>query len=389
MLISADSHVVEPRDLWLRELPASFRARAPRAERDPANHHWYFVDPNGRRGVDLTVSATAGIPKAEVQAALDASPDAEVGAAGAHDPLARLADLRRDGIAADVVYPTAALSLMALQDRELQAACFRVYNDWIADYCAADPVRLAGLAVLSSWDVVDAVTELRRAADLGLRGGCIWTSPPEGDSFFERRYDPLWATAAELSMPLSLHTLAGNRASLEIARYGLDVESTFFFGFTTRLELQRSLCELIVSGVFERHPTLRVVAAEGGIEYAATLERRLDGGFAGGWGKLDHALTRKPSSYFRENVFLTYISDPVGLNNLRFTGADHFLWSGDYPHDASTWPDSEERVRRECAEAGLDDASARKLTASNTARLYGFDLDEVAKPSPRLSATSS
>lgn len=382
MLISADSHVVEPYDLWRRELPAGLRARAPRAERDPDNRHWYFVDADGARGVDLTLSASAGLPAAEVQARLDADPDAEVGRPGAADPVARLRDLRRDGTCADVVYPTATLSLMASSDRTLQEACFAVYNDWIADYCAADPERLAGLAVLSTWDVGGAVRELRRARELGLRGAAIWTSPPEGESFFDRRYEPLWEAAAGLKMPLSLHTLAGNRASRDVARYGADVESTFFFVFTTRLELQRSLCELVVSGAFERHPELRVVAAEGGIEYAATLERRLDGGFARSWGRLDHSLEMKPSEYFRRNVYLTYISDPVGLNNVRFTGADHFMWSGDYPHDASTWPDSPRVMREECEAAGLDEAEVRKLGALNVAGLYGFDPEKCAEPSP-------
>ncbi len=319
-----------------------------------------------------------------MQRLLAADPDAAIERAGRQDPAERLRDLWRDGTVADVIYPTATLSLMGMRDVALQEACFRVYNDWIADYCAADPVRLAGLGVLPCWDIEAAVRELARCVDLGLRGAVIWTSPPQEESFFERRYEPLWAAAAEAGIPISLHTLAGNRASREIADYGRSVESTFFFGFTTRLELQRSLCELIVSGVFERHPTLRVVAAEGGIDYAAILERRLDGGYRGAWGRLDHELTLTPSEYFRRNIFLTYISDPIGLNNLRLTGVDHFLWSGDYPHDASTWPDSEARLLRECADAGVEEADIRKLTCTNAATLYDFDLAVVEKPSPLI-----
>ncbi len=386
MLISGDSHVVEPPNLWLQNLPRSLRDRAPRAEKDPDNHHWYFVDPDGERGVDLTASATAGTPREELQRLLAADPDAAVELAGRHDPAARLRDLWRDGTTADVIYPTATLSLMGLRDATLQEACFRVYNDWIADYCSGDRDRLAGVGVLPCWDIEVAVRELARCVDLGLRGVAIWTSPPQEESFFERRYEPLWAAAAEARMPISLHTLAGSRASRELAGYGRSVESTFFFGFTTRLELQRSLCELIVSGVFERHPRLRVVAAEGGIDYAAILERRLDGGYGGAWGGLDHELSMKPSEYFRRNVFLSYISDPIGLNNLRLTGADHFLWSGDYPHNASTWPNSEARLRRESADAGVEESDLRKLTCTNVATLYDFDLSLVEKPSPLIAA---
>jgi predicted TIM-barrel fold metal-dependent hydrolase len=81
---------------------------------------------------------------------------------------------------------------------------------------------------------------------------------------------------------------------------------------------------------------------------------------------------------------LTYISDPIGLNNIRLTGADHFLWSGDYPHDASTWPNSEARLLLDCADAGVEEADIRKLTCTNVAALYKFDLSEIATPSPRI-----
>ena len=105
MLISGDSHVVEPPDLWLENLPMSLRKRAPRAEKDPDNHHWYFVDPDGERGVDLTASATAGTPREEVARLLAADPDAVIELAGRHDPAARVRDLWRDGTVADVLFP--------------------------------------------------------------------------------------------------------------------------------------------------------------------------------------------------------------------------------------------------------------------------------------------
>jgi len=384
VLISADSHVVEPPDLWIERLPRRWRGDAPFAERDPHNHHWYFRAPGIARGVDLTLSRTAGKSAAEVDAMLADDPDTLVGTTGGHDPITRLADLWRDDTVADVLYPTAGLTLLQLDDAELQHACFRAYNEWLAEICRVDPDRLIGHALIPTWDIDVAVNELRRCRHLGLRGAIIWTSPPTSDSFFDRRYDGLWAAASELSMPISLHTLAGRRESAEISRYGASVESTFYFGFRTRDELQRSLCELIVSGVFERFPDLVVIGAEGGINYAAVMEQRLDYGFRSSWGRLDHGLRLTPSEYFRRNVYLTYISDPVGLNNIRFTGADHFMWSGDYPHGASSWPNSVQTVTEECADVGLDAETIRKLTVDNVARLYDIDLDRVQHPSAVL-----
>ena len=272
MLISADSHVVEPGDLWTSRLPVRLRDRAPRAVQDPDNHHWYLVDTDGVRGVDLTLSRTAGLTVAEVDATLAADPGAPVGALGGSDAVERLRDLWRDETVADVLYPTAGLSILQGEDEELQEACCRAYNDWLIELCGVDPARLLGLAMIATNEMDAAVAELERTRAAGLRGAIIWTAPPEGDSFFDPEYEPLWAAADALAMPISLHILAGRRAN--ITSYGRDIRGTFYAGFESRQELHRSVCELIAAGVFERHPGLHVVAAEGGIEYAANLERR-------------------------------------------------------------------------------------------------------------------
>jgi predicted TIM-barrel fold metal-dependent hydrolase len=168
-----------------------------------------------------------------------------------------------------------------------------------------------------------------------------------------------------------------------LAEFNKDVEGSFYFGFETRNELQRSVCELIAAGVFERHPDLRIVAAEGGIDYAATLEDRLDRSFKSFWGKLTD-MKLLPSEYFRRNVYLTYITDHIGLNNIRYTGSEHFMWSSDYPHGAALWPHSAEYVASSAEEANLDGVTVDNLTVRNAARLYEIDLDVVAEPSPRV-----
>jgi predicted TIM-barrel fold metal-dependent hydrolase len=385
VMISSDSHVVEPGDLWLERLPAALRDRAPRAIQDPHNHHWYLGGPGLPRGVDLTLSRTAGLVNAEVDATLAADPGAWIGAKGGHDPVERLRDQWRDGVVADVLYPTAGLSLLTYDDPELQLACIRAYNQWLAEFCAVDGDRLLGLAMIPTWDIADGVHELEQAHAAGLRGGIIWTSPPDSreHSFFSDHYEPLWAAAATLSMPLSVHILAGHRAK-GMENWNKTVEGTFYFGFSSRDEVQRSLLELIAAAVFERHPQLQIVAAEAGIEFVARLEERADSTYTRFIAKMDSGMRMKPSEYFRRNVWCTYISDPIGLNNLRFTGAERFMWSNDYPHGAATWPNSRKVVESECAEFGVDDETIRKLTVTNVARLYGIDLAVVAEPSPMI-----
>ncbi|WP_420640042.1 amidohydrolase family protein [Candidatus Poriferisocius sp.] len=385
MLISADSHVVEPGDLWVGRLPARLRDRAPQAVQDPTNHYWYFEAPGMGRGVNLTLSRNAGLSQHEVDARLAEDPDAWIGATGGHDPVTRLADMWADDTVADVVYPTAGLSLLQYDDRELQLACIRVYNDWLAEFCATDPQRLIGISMVPTWDIQVGVDELNRCADMGLRGAIIWSSPPATReySFFSDRYETLWATAAERSLPISIHILAGHR-SKGISRYGVSVEDTYYFGITSRDELAHTVAEMIAAGVFERHPDLRIVAAEGGIDYAARLEQRLDATYGGAWGRIDDRLSMKPSEYFRRNVYLTYIEDAIGLNNLRFTGSDHFMWSSDYPHGAATWPRSREFTAEQFDEAQVSEVDRAKLTLTNVAELYGIDVDAVSRPSPLI-----
>ncbi|MDW3215277.1 MAG: amidohydrolase family protein [Ilumatobacteraceae bacterium] len=371
-LISADSHVVEPGDLWSEHLPDDLADRGPRAVRDPDNHHTYLSMPDHPRAIDLTLSRTAGMAPGEVDRLLADDPTRDVGARGGFDPDARLTDMDRDGVAAEVLYPTAGLSLLQLEDPPLQDACFRIYNDWLADFCSTAPSRLLGYALISVWDIDDALAEVRRAAELGHRGIIIWTAPPVGESFFSPRYEPLWATASEMNLPISLHTLAGHRQSKQLASFSDGVESSFYLSIGVQEELQRSICELIASGVFARHPDLRVIGAEGGIYYAASMERRLDASFKH-WSARQDDLTEPPSFYFRRNVGLTYITDPIGLNNLSFTGADHFMWSSDYPHGAGTWPDSIGALQRDATAASLDFETVERLAVTNASELYGLD----------------
>lgn len=385
-LLSADSHVVEPGDLWLERLPARRRDTAPRAIKDPGNHHWYFHVPGQPRGVDLTLSVTAGLTRAEVDALLAQDPDAVPGAKGGSDPVSRLGDLWRDGVLADVLYPTAGLSLLGLEDTALAGECFEVYNRWLADFCAVDPRRLLGLALVPCADVARGVRVLEEAKAAGLAGGLIWTAPPLGDSFFDPRYEPLWAAAEALGMPLAVHTLGGQRESREVRRLGTDVPSSYHVAIDYRQELQRSVCELVAAGVFQRHPGLQVVGAEAGIHFVAEMERRMDSGYKGFWAKLpDCTLAEPPSYYFRRNVWWTYISDPVGLTLLGFTGTDRLMWSSDYPHGASTYPRSREVVATD--HAGVAPEALRALVGGNCAALYGIDVDAVASPSPAVAVT--
>src|SRR5581483_2894897 len=173
IIISADSHVSEDPDLWVDGLPAAFREQAPK------------------------------FPPRQLGEGFQAHP-------GGWDPAERVTEMSTDGVSAEVLYPTLGLSLFGLDDARLQEACFRVYNDWLMDYCQAAPERLVGVSCIAIYDVDHAVKELERTRKGGMRGAIIWQAPHPDLPLHSSHYDPFWAAAQELEMPVSLHILTGH-----------------------------------------------------------------------------------------------------------------------------------------------------------------------------------
>ena len=177
-IISADSHVVEPADLWCERLDRRYRDRAPRVVRDYARDRYLFVAPGvapfavatgfgaGKRGQELKRHLARGY---------------EAARPGALDPVARLADQDADGVGCELLYPTHGMRLFSLPDAVLQRACFRVYNDWIVSFAAHARNRLVPLALISLHDIGEAVRELERVARLGVAGAVIWALSPQGN----------------------------------------------------------------------------------------------------------------------------------------------------------------------------------------------------------------
>jgi uncharacterized protein len=167
-MISTDSHVVEPDDLWKRELPARLANNIPRVK--------------------------IGLPLP-----------------GASDPNVRIADQERDGIEAEVLFPNNGMALFGLDDVETQREGFRVFNDWLVDYCQASPRRLFGIPCLSVYEIDGAIHEMQRGHDRGMVGAMVWQVPDPRLPFMNiDHYDRLWAAAAECGAPIVCHILTGH-----------------------------------------------------------------------------------------------------------------------------------------------------------------------------------
>jgi predicted TIM-barrel fold metal-dependent hydrolase len=364
-IISADSHMCEPPTLWVDRIDRRFREQAPRIVKDPDGKKGSFFVCENLPPLRISGAFAAGktFDKSFMEAGL------ENAIPGGWDPAARVKDLEADGIAAEVLYTTCAFVLFWLDDAALQEACFRVYNDWLAEFCSYDPQRFAGLGLVSLFDIEKGRQELERCKKIGLKGAMIWASPPEEQPYGLSAYDSFWATAQGLDIPLSLHLITGK--SKQSQQDESNVAELYVRMVNRPHEVQNSLLTFIFSGVLERFPRLKIVSAEADIAWVPHVLERADKyfrRFKQGYGV---SFSLKPSEYFRRQCYATFIDDPLGVKTYHHVGsADNFMWSTDYPHQASTFPNSREFVKKTFA--GVPEEDKRKIVCDNAAKLYGF-----------------
>ena len=366
-ILSSDSHVVEPPDTWKGRLPAKYADRAPRVVSD-ADGDWWFVD--GVRTNSFQGGAQTGKRFDRPEELRPAGRFADV-RRGAYDPQEFLADNDLDGVWGSVLYPTEGLSLFQVPDGELLAAIFAGYNDWLAEFCRHDPRRLQGIAMVHVEDVAGAVAELARARKLGLVGAMITVGPAEEWSYDRAEYEPFWAAAQDLGMPLSLHIATFRPQPGTAYEDNRSARPALIANWDRYMKM--SLAHMILAGVFERHPRLRVGSVEHELGWVPFFLDRLDYTYTQRarrpwWHRFKDGL---PSDFFHRNVFLSFQEDAMGIRDRELIGVDQMMWGSDYPHTESTFPQSQKLLDR--VFAGVPNEERRRITRDNVARLYGFD----------------
>jgi uncharacterized protein len=357
-LISADSHVNEPGDLWTSRVPAAWRDRAPRIESFEEGDAW--VIEGVKDPINFGMNACAGLEPEEMKGWMRF----EDMRRGGWDPATRLVEMDRDGVDAEVLYPTPRLSnaIVAHRDAEYHHTMVRAYNDWISEYVAHAPDRFGGLAILPNRGVEEAIAEIERVMDRpGMRGvvmGCY----PNGSLSIEEEDDKVWARLAERGIPLGIHVSltqsmpAAHRAHLP--------------GYGRFFDAPNRMIELVFAGVFDRHPGLDVVFAEVDFGWVPYVKEQIDNNYR----RLDpvsrFGLAAVPTEYIERHFHFGYITDTFGLRNLDYMGAERVLWSSDYPHISADYPYSWRTIQSSLS--GLAPADRSLILHGNAERLYGF-----------------
>lgn len=361
-LISADSHVNEPRNLWADNLPRSKREQAMRGIQSDEDGGWGLIF-DGRH------VAKAGSSEDDRLRVLR--------------PEHRLEVMRQEGIAGECIFPTIGLYVWMLEDPEGGRLSCRIYNDWIQDQLERVSPRFRCAGLVPTWSVEDAIAEVQHIASIGL--GAVMIPSVATPSWNHRSWEPLWSAIEETGLPVVMHSGTGH----DMIWYrgpGASVANLL----ATQSVGPRTAALLSTSGILERHPELHVVMVEytGGwlawtmdsIDYGTETFNRYGTTANLGSAKLakgkapkkivDPQLKEPPSFYIRRQIHTTFQDEPVGLANLSLTGSDCLMWGSDYPHEEGTYPHSRDTVDR--LSRDLDDDVAARIFRDNAANLFRF-----------------
>jgi predicted TIM-barrel fold metal-dependent hydrolase len=320
------------------------------------------------------------------------------------DSKERRADLQKDGVVGEVIFPN---TVPPFYDRAFHVAPppspeqyprylagTRAHNRWLADFCAEEPARRAGIGLIHLNDIDDAIQDVRWIASHGLRGGVLLPLPSPSDVHLKPLnhpdYDRLWAVIQDCDLVMNQHSGQGSPTYCEgqgsAALWAM--EMSFF--------VQRGYTHLIMGGVFERFPKLRYILTESGAAWAPRLMQMMDGMYlawkAGAIGEIDTskdpALKELPSFYARRNCWYgASFPSPADVKGREIVGVDRVLWGNDYPHYEGCYPYSRENMR--FAFSSLDEREVRMMLGENAARLYGFDLAALRPSAEQAGITPS
>ncbi len=375
-IISADCHIDLPwlpADLFTSQAAKKYRDRMPYVDQTDNGPQW--VSRTGAQFGLQNGMGSAGrkyipgqIHRSDRMAAQGLYSDGEKGIRRLTDPKLRIKDQDLDGVQAEVIYGVLGAS-MRLNDNEAATELLRIYNEWLADFCAAAPDRFAGLASIPSHDVDAAVAEIQNVAQRGVLKGIEVANTHDMAPLFDPSWKPVWEVANEAQLPIHYHTIGpkndynfDNMAALQ-RRQAFAVHITSF-----QLAMSKIIMEIIYGGVLEAYPKIKVVIGESGIGWIPYILDHMDLEWEDQFKDL--TLKMKPSDYWRRQCFATYQSDPIGLRLLDILGEDNVMWGSDFPHPDGVWPDSKAFIEREFEH--IPKTIKQKILCDNAAELYGF-----------------
>jgi predicted TIM-barrel fold metal-dependent hydrolase len=390
--ISADGHVNEPPDLWTSRLPAAMKERGPRVIETPKTkgHAWIMEGQSRPSPLGFGTMFFRGAKRFDRQSLLDSFKQIKDRGVryedvfpGSYDPAARVKEIIEDETDAEVIFNGAGNMWNAIKlcpDHDLALACFKAYNDWIAEFQAYAPERFICNATLPSTGIKDIMAELRRCHDMKLRTVQLESYPSGSFTHPSPEDDQFWAACVEMDITVNVHTQfffpagdLGSKISAEGAaesagrakKKGVDMQAGQF---------PTILWRVMESGVFDRFPTLRFVGSEVHTGWVPYYLEKFDESVLRNRAQWKNKLL--PSEYFKRNVWVVYIVDEMGAQNRYDIGVDRIMWGPDFPHSSSNWPMDYQLGREFLQRAGATESEMQRIMWKTCADVFRIPYDE-------------
>ena len=389
-IISVDDHIMEPRQLWQDELPASLRDRGPKVSREKVKLHFEGGHYGFTRGADdgdwcdLWLFDDLVVPTGLLHGPAGMSHEEQRNVAavyedfreGVWDQKARLADMDENHVEAAINYPNtfprfAGQGFAERPDKDLALQCLRIYNDWMIDeWCGGDARgRLIPLTLVPLWDAQLAADEVRRCAAKGSYAIAFSENPSKlgFGSLYSGAWDPLWDACQETDTTISMHI--GSSSTMPTTSEDAPLETSMAL---SSQNAQGSLTDWVFSGTLSRFPGLKIAFAESQVGWMPYLLERMDIVWREAPGNHDLGIDRAPSEIVRGRVWGCVFDDQHGLKSREAVGMGAILFETDYPHTDGTWPHSRRVAHRLCDGAGMDTAECHAFLRGNAIEAYGL-----------------
>lgn len=346
-VFSCDSHVNEPRTLWQDKLPAAMKDKAIQPRKD---EKYFSVLGNGktlmRMQVADGVSGNEKIGRAEIAP--------------------RKLDMAKDGIDAELIYPTLGLVISRLGDRDLEAESSRIYNDWCYAHFKDHLDTFVPAALLPVGDVSEAVAELKRAIAMGYQTSMLPATLPEGlTPWNSPDWDPLWELAASAEHPIVVHsgtgadTVAERGPGAALLNYMYAARGASDF-----------VAKMVAGGSLDRFPKLTVVTAEAGASYLFQISELFDEIYPAHIHYVRPKLGRKPSEIIRDQVKAAFTHDRSAIRMRATIGHGALLFSSDYPHLEGSFPHTQRVIEEQFEGLDVPDHERADILGLTAARLF-------------------
>ncbi len=380
-VIDTDTHVTEPPDLWTTRLPAKWGDAVPHLEKVDGRDVWFMGGENAGMGPGFVTAAGFDGTFPESRKTFGECPPAS------WDAKARLELMDRDGVYAQVVYPNAggfgSGAFLGLKDPELMLSCVQAYNDFLVEWCSADPKRLIPVMASPFWDVDAWVREIERCAKTGHKAvlACnqprAWGEP----ALFDPHWDPVYAAAQDHDLSISFHIGGGSFEDMA-AEFELGggpkanfarVSSTIF------ADNSKQIADVTFGGVCHRFPNLKLVSVESGVGWIGSALEAMDWQWRNGGVAKEHPeYDLLPSEYFERQIYACFWFEEQSARQALERFPNNIMWETDYPHPTSmspgpATPADAPRDYVDRALAGVDEDVVHKVLEGTAASIYHVD----------------